>query len=238
MNQHLSKPLSEDEIQKLEDMLSGFNSESAMTIEGVDGLFAAFHCSPHMVPFNDYLSLIWGDETGKSNAPFKSPEDLQNFITLLMRYWNEVGRRFGNEIFFPHLLTDKKTGKAKGNDWAKGFIKGAQIAGGFEGIMESEDEGGTFLPIFILAYEHNDDASLRPYKEKISYKKREALFLALAACVTRIYHILKSARIEEAGRARERVTSRRTEEKVGRNDPCPCGSGIKHKKCCLNITIH
>ncbi|MBU2951784.1 SEC-C domain-containing protein [Tamlana agarivorans] len=22
--------------------------------------------------------------------------------------------------------------------------------------------------------------------------------------------------------------------KVGRNDPCPCGSGKKHKKCCLN----
>jgi preprotein translocase subunit SecA len=24
----------------------------------------------------------------------------------------------------------------------------------------------------------------------------------------------------------------RTEEKVGRNDPCPCGSGKKYKKCC------
>ncbi len=23
-----------------------------------------------------------------------------------------------------------------------------------------------------------------------------------------------------------------TESKVGRNDPCPCGSGKKHKKCC------
>ena len=22
--------------------------------------------------------------------------------------------------------------------------------------------------------------------------------------------------------------------KVGRNDPCPCGSGKKYKKCCLN----
>jgi uncharacterized protein YecA (UPF0149 family) len=21
--------------------------------------------------------------------------------------------------------------------------------------------------------------------------------------------------------------------KIGRNDPCPCGSGKKHKKCCL-----
>ncbi len=26
--------------------------------------------------------------------------------------------------------------------------------------------------------------------------------------------------------------SRRSEPKVGRNDPCPCGSGKKHKKCC------
>ena len=28
------------------------------------------------------------------------------------------------------------------------------------------------------------------------------------------------------------VTVRREEEKVGRNDPCPCGSGKKYKKCC------
>jgi uncharacterized protein YecA (UPF0149 family) len=25
----------------------------------------------------------------------------------------------------------------------------------------------------------------------------------------------------------------RTVPKVGRNDPCPCGSGKKYKKCCL-----
>jgi len=28
-------------------------------------------------------------------------------------------------------------------------------------------------------------------------------------------------------------TVRRVEEKVGRNDPCPCGSGKKFKKCCI-----
>jgi uncharacterized protein YecA (UPF0149 family) len=26
-------------------------------------------------------------------------------------------------------------------------------------------------------------------------------------------------------------TVRRSEPKVGRNDPCPCGSGKKYKKC-------
>ena len=31
-----------------------------------------------------------------------------------------------------------------------------------------------------------------------------------------------------------KVTIKRTEPKVGRNDPCPCGSGKKYKKCCCN----
>ncbi|MBA7538351.1 hypothetical protein ES705_30626 [subsurface metagenome] len=26
---------------------------------------------------------------------------------------------------------------------------------------------------------------------------------------------------------------KRKEKKIGRNDPCPCGSGKKYKKCCL-----
>ena len=26
----------------------------------------------------------------------------------------------------------------------------------------------------------------------------------------------------------------RQEPKIGRNDPCPCGSGKKYKKCCAN----
>jgi hypothetical protein len=29
---------------------------------------------------------------------------------------------------------------------------------------------------------------------------------------------------------------RRESPKVGRNDPCPCGSGKKHKKCCLGAS--
>ena len=34
-------------------------------------------------------------------------------------------------------------------------------------------------------------------------------------------------------------TVRRTEKKVGRNDPCPCGSGKKFKKCCgLSNDLH
>jgi preprotein translocase subunit SecA len=29
------------------------------------------------------------------------------------------------------------------------------------------------------------------------------------------------------------VIDMKTRKKIGRNDPCPCGSGKKYKKCCL-----
>jgi preprotein translocase subunit SecA len=33
-------------------------------------------------------------------------------------------------------------------------------------------------------------------------------------------------------------TYRREGRKVGRNDPCPCGSGKKYKKCCMLKETH
>lgn len=30
------------------------------------------------------------------------------------------------------------------------------------------------------------------------------------------------------------VTVIKTEPAIGRNEPCPCGSGLKYKKCCMN----
>ena len=32
------------------------------------------------------------------------------------------------------------------------------------------------------------------------------------------------------------LTYRRTSPKIGRNDPCPCGSGKKYKKCCIEAS--
>jgi hypothetical protein len=45
-------------------------------------------------------------------------------------------------------------------------------------------------------------------------------------------HDFESADLDELGD--EAGTIVRDESKVGRNDPCPCGSGKKYKKCCLH----
>jgi preprotein translocase subunit SecA len=49
------------------------------------------------------------------------------------------------------------------------------------------------------------------------------------------FHRKKERELAAASRAgggdSSEPTQRRTGDKVGRNDPCPCGSGKKYKKC-------
>lgn len=45
--------------------------------------------------------------------------------------------------------------------------------------------------------------------------------------------VLSSERRREITKQwRESKQFRNTEKKIGPNDPCPCGSGKKYKKCC------
>ena len=41
---------------------------------------------------------------------------------------------------------------------------------------------------------------------------------------------------DEAGEAESHTPFVREGSKVGRNDPCPCGSGKKYKQCCGSLS--
>ena len=51
------------------------------------------------------------------------------------------------------------------------------------------------------------------------------------ACQRKKRRELEQASLAGAGDSAPVQTIRRTSEKIGRNDPCPCGSGKKYKKC-------
>jgi uncharacterized protein len=93
------------------------------------------------------------------------------------------------------------------------------------------------VPILALAHEHDPDPTLRPYKEPMDAQRREQLVLGISACVPSIYrYFLSRRRLSRADP--QASTHRRAGAKVGRNDPCPCGSGKKFKKCCGAVTVH
>ena len=67
---------------------------------------------------------------------------------------------------------------------------------------------------------------------------REKLIAGIAVNVPAIYRYFAEERKLEAQRLASAKPFRRDVPKVGRNEPCPCGSGKKFKHCCANTTLH
>ena len=226
----VEEPLSEEELDQLSDFLKEIGP-SALNLEGVDGLFCALISGPEMVLPSEYLPEIWGDDFA-----FDSQEDATQITGLLMRHWNTIARTLRGTLTAPDLympvMFEDADGVTRGNDWAEGFILGTQIRPTFwSELLDSEEHGGLLLPAMILSHEDDPNPEMRP--APIPPEKREELLLAMIASTTKIYRHFEPLRLSlPTGRQTPPRTQRRTGAKIGRNDPCPCGSGKKYKRCC------
>ena len=153
----------------------------------------------------------------------------------MMRHWNTIAATlFKGEVYVP-LLFEDENGVAHGNDWAHGFMRGTLMRhDGWAELVEDEEHGGCMVPVFMLHYEHDEDPEMRP--EPISPEKREEVIVHMAAGLLQAYRYFRQQQQAEAGARTSE--SRRSSPKVGRNDPCPCGSGKKYKKCCGGATVN
>jgi uncharacterized protein len=223
--------LTDDEFDRLEAFL---DNAGAMNLEAVDGYFAALICGPLLVSMSEALPHVLGDQ-----VVFDSKEQADEILGLLMRHWNtvasELQRTLQEEhVYLPVLLEDD-TGVVRGNDWAAGFMRGAQARpGSWSELLNSEDEGGCVLPMMMFAHEHDPDPEMRP--PPMDNEKRQELLAAMIAGLTRTYRYFEPQRRVDL-RASANAPLRRHAPKIGRNDPCPCGSGRKYKHCCAN-TLH
>jgi uncharacterized protein len=233
------RPLNDAERDRMDAMLSRFRSESAMNnAEEIDGFFAALICSPETAKPSQYLSEIWGGEMADDEA-FDDRQELQDFLSLLMRHWNSIVCILEKgEIFGPLLFQDEE-GTAHGNDWARGFMRGVSFHHeSWKELINDEEHGGPLIPIMILAHEHDPDPEMRPYKDNVDAELREKLILGIAGAVTAIYrYFAPQRRRMAAGLGAEGTANRQAKLKIGRNDPCRCGSGKKYKHCCGKATL-
>ena len=234
----MTQALTDAEYDRIASMLARFRSEQAMNLEMLDGYFAALVCSPDMVRPSEYLREIWGGTMADDEA-FGGQKELQTFLDLVMRHWNAVVHSLNSEDVFLPLLLEADDGVARGNDWAHGFMRGMDLRRDeWAELMNDEEHGGALIPILALANEHHPDPEMRPYKEPMSAERREQLMVGVAASVQAIYRYFAPHRRVSARLEREGTTYRRPSDKIGRNEPCPCGSGKKFKKCCGVVTLH
>ena len=101
-----------------------------------------------------------------------------------------------------------------------------EMTGFLDGINDSLVE-----PNPIDTMEEDTKVSLAFDKEKL-YKN---MVDAKAECLYELpqwNYIFTPERQKELYREQKQSGTIRKEKKIGRNDPCPCGSGKKYKKCC------
>ena len=116
----------------------------------------------------------------------------------------------------------------RAKEWASGFVRGVHLRRGSWRAITDDQKGLKLLQAIALRLENADG---KPLLDEVPSEQLAELRLKsltwLGETVYAMFLFWEERRPQQ--RREPRVLG-----KLGRNDPCACGSGKKYKKCCLN----
>lgn len=201
-------------LRRLEDALFAL-PDDCMLLSDLDGYLTGLILCPEVVPPAEWLPVIWGGM--EAGPPFEDPLDVQDFEAMLVARHAEIARDLARGKFRPFFEVDPRNGDVLWDVWIEGFATAVDLRP--EAWAAVDDPALAYLETLVAIA---DDTSDLP-SDAIN-----ALYDAAAAEIPVQVAALYAWR-ERQGAIVEPVAA---VTKVGRNDPCPCGSGKKHKKCC------
>jgi uncharacterized protein len=219
-------PLTEAELDRLEGMLaSDVFGQHAMPLDAMQGFMAAVVSAPDLILPSRWLPVALGGE-----GDWESVEAARGALELLMRLYNEIALDlFEGHGIDPMLYPlDESSEELDYAMWALGYLEGVDLAEPAWDVSGDPDEVEDLLfPFMILAGGLEHDPVLR---ESLALKETEQAEL-LASCREDLAATVQDA-YDYWLEKRRPQTVRRETPKIGRNDPCICGSGKKFKQCC------
>jgi uncharacterized protein len=224
----LETPLSDAEIGELDAFLmSEATSDECMDIVTLDGFLTALVVGPQLLAPSVWLPVVWG---GTSEPVFESKEQAERIIGLLLRRMNMITGMFGeNSSGFEPLLYERETNGDRfwlADDWCFGFLRAMELGPeAWDPLFEDKTNRVLLEPILILGTQEgldHIDATSDPESQYAA--TADMLHLSVEAI-----HAYWRLPIEQR-------TATRASQKRARNDPCPCGSGRKFKKCCALVS--
>ena len=223
MDDEFNDPLDEDEIDALDDFLmSDAVGDDAMDVSMLDGYLTALAVGPNNLPPDRWLPVIWGE-----SVAWASQAQAKRMTTLVLRHATDslFMLRGAPDDFEPLLLEREVDGERVPiiDDWCTGFVIGISLdEAAWQPLLDADGEDGLLHPILLFGTEEG----WQRREADPTLESRYGEFAAgLGECVMRIMEWWLPVR-------KARSTIRRAVPKVGRNAPCPCGSGRKFKQCC------
>lgn len=221
--------LSDAELSELDDVLADESIEStSMDLAMLDGYLAAIAIGPELVPVSEWLPWVWDHVDGLAEPVFDNASHANRVLSLLMRHYNAVVETFNTDpaSFEPVFMRGAEYGAT---EWSNGFLCGLQF-GEHAWSLLAVGQPTWFAPFMRLGTEDGI---------AITEKQGDAArwIDAIVPSLVEIAGYWKSRRVGPGGLPAPATPIVRATPKVGRNDPCPCGSGKKVKKCCGGTPI-
>ncbi|MBN2009640.1 UPF0149 family protein [candidate division KSB1 bacterium] len=222
---------------------------SYLPMDVLHGFLSAVICSPTIVLPSEWLPVLLEDENDKID--FKNIKQAEKFIGALMEFYNDILNDILNDEYSPYIRsTDDKLDP---RFWCHGFSFGMTLR-----IDEWQDDLSDelfeyLIPIYYFA---DPETFIAEFGDDLAAELQadiDGLLEDLMYAVPAIYvfwnedELLEeddnddwidepdvTSDLDDLDRiSRASISPLNTGVfKVGRNEPCPCGSGKKYKNCC------
>jgi len=218
-------PLSAEEFNELALFLASEQTPGdCLDLEGLEGLFVAAICSPVLISPLEAIQMAFGGDVF-----WESDTQADAIYHFLLRLWNNLAQGLESGDFELHTAEVGVPPEELGMAWANGFVMGMDFHfDAWQPLIENEEFSITILPITVLSGIFDEESG---NKEPIVGAEREKLLELLVPSVITIYDFWSNAR-ENAAVAASAARRDPGYGKIGRNEPCPCGSNKKFKQCC------
>ncbi len=224
------EPLDEDDLPELlkQELIDlGWFAETlddagALSLEELDGFLAGIVLTPEPIPVDEWLPAVCGGVTPGGWDETTIARVVERVVALYDAIKIDI-----EEGTFEPLLPLAEAGGTQAWLWAEAFMTAVSLRPeAWKPLLQSEDDVEMLVPIMGLCRdeEAHEWLSLTDADRKHLIANADQVIGDAVNEMAEYYGLA-----EPSAPAMPMV---RSAPKIGRNDPCPCGSGKKYKKCC------
>jgi uncharacterized protein len=223
--------MTDQDLDRLEGLLDDPALEDAMRLDEMQGFLCAALSGPQPLAVEDMVAEMIG-EPGDPAAPAVA-QACELAGRLVATLQGQLAT--GEVVLWLYPESSAEDSPMDYGPWCMAYLHGVDLADEdwFDQLDEEEAEflDERLYPMMVLtgeaeaaAREHGEEWPEGDERDELMSDCKDQL----PAAVAEIHAFWVAKR--GAG------TVRREVPKVGRNDPCPCGSGKKYKQCCGAVT--
>ncbi len=222
-----------------------YRAAGTLSYHELQGFLFTVVSAPEMIPMSEWMPIIFAGE----DVDYANVEEAKAVIGQIMALYNTINAAVRDSpTLLPGDCPLRDDVLANFDDeapiaqWSRGFLRGHQWLEDLwkESVPEElAEELGSIL--MTLRFFSSREMAEGFHAEATTGKQ------PFAAMVDAIHRVLPAAVAQYAQMGRSISTVPAEHEwdepelthhaKIARNEPCPCGSGKKYKKCC-GMTVH